>query len=156
MVSACTLACGLMPAAICYRHFVPGGILVLVKTFSHLPKFPSIEIAPPPTEWSRRASPYTTACMLFPYWPADKAAAFRDLRARGAFLVSTERIPGKHLHAKIHSLRGNPCRLRWPAEDLPSISRNGEPVKFTISGRDLLYDTEEGAVYEIEGGDQKW
>ena len=92
---------------------------------------------------------------LFPYWPEDKAAAFRDLRARGAFLVSAERIPGKRIHAKIHSLRGNPCRLRWNAEDLPRISRNGEPVKFTINGRDLLFDTEEGAVYEIEGGDQK-
>ena len=85
--------------------------------------------------------------------PNDKAAAFRDLRARGAFLVSAERIPGKHLHAKIHSLRGNRCRLRWTAEEFPKISRNGEPVKFTIEGRDLLFDTQEGAVYEIEGGD---
>ena len=92
---------------------------------------------------------------LFPYWPADKAAAFGDLRARGAFLVSAEQVPGKRLHAKIHSLRGNPCRLRWTSEDLPIISRNGEPVKFTISGRDLLFDTEEGGVYEIQSGDQK-
>jgi len=92
---------------------------------------------------------------LFPYWPEDKTAAFRDLRARGAFLVSAERIPGQRLHAKIHSLRGNPCRLRWNGEDLPKISRNGEPVKFTTKGRDLHFDTEVGAVYEIEGGDQK-
>ena len=92
---------------------------------------------------------------LFPYWPEDKAAAFRDLRARGAFLVSAERIPGKRLHAKIHSLRGNPCRLRWNGQDLPKISRNGEPVKFTTKGRDLLFGTQAGAVYEIEGGDQK-
>ncbi len=86
---------------------------------------------------------------LFPYWPEDKAAAFRNLRARGAFLVSAERAPGTKLRATIHSLRGNPCRLRWNQAGTPKISHKGEAVSFVLEGRDLVFDTQADAVYEV-------
>ena len=87
---------------------------------------------------------------LFPFWPEDKAAAFGDLRARGAFLISAERAPGTKLRATIHSLRGNRCRLRWKEAGSPTISRNGESVSFVVEGRDLVFDTQAGAVYYVE------
>jgi hypothetical protein len=89
---------------------------------------------------------------LFPFWPEDKAAAFRDLRARGAFLVSAERMPGRPLRATIQSLRGNQCQLRWKEAGTPQVSRNGEPVPFVLAGQDLIFDTEPGASYLIEEG----
>ena len=87
---------------------------------------------------------------LFPYWPEDKAAAFHDLRARGAFLVSAERAPGTKLRATIHSLRGNTCRLRWNQAGSPTILQKGEPVPFVVEGRDLVFDTQAGAVYSVD------
>ena len=89
---------------------------------------------------------------LFPYWPEDKEAAFRDLRARGAFLVSAERAPGTPMRATIHSLQGNSCRLRWQEAGAPVISRDGKPVPYVIEGRDLIFDTEPGAVYQVVEG----
>jgi hypothetical protein len=87
---------------------------------------------------------------LFPYWPEDKEAAFRDLRARGAFLVSAEHAPEAPMKATIHSLIGNPCHLRWQEAGTPKVSQNGKPVPFVVEGRDLIFDTEPGVVYEIE------
>ena len=87
---------------------------------------------------------------LFPFWPDDKKAAFRDLRARGAFLVSAEYVPGTPLRATIRSLRGNPCRLRWQEAGSPRILRNNAPVPFVVEGRDLVFETESGAVYQVE------
>jgi hypothetical protein len=87
---------------------------------------------------------------LFPYWPEDKEAAFRDLRARGAFLVSAEHAPEAPMKAIIHSLNGNPCHLRWQEAGTPKVSQNGKPVVFVVEGRDLIFDTEPGVVYEIE------
>lgn len=90
------------------------------------------------------------AIRLFPFWPEDKSAAFQNLRARGAFLVSAERIPGKEPRATIHSLKGNRCSLRWQEADMPSISINGKPVKFVLEGRNLIFETKPGAVYQVE------
>jgi hypothetical protein len=87
---------------------------------------------------------------LFPYWPGDKEAAFRDLRARGAFLVSAEHAPDAPLKATIQSLHGNPCHLRWQEAGTPMVSQNGKPVPFSVEGRDLIFDTEPDLVYEIE------
>ncbi|MCP4313364.1 MAG: hypothetical protein GY790_19065 [Bacteroidetes bacterium] len=87
---------------------------------------------------------------LFPFWPEDKEAVFHDIRARGAFLVSAEHAPEAPLRATIHSLKGNPCHLRWQAAGTPKVSQNGKPVPFVVEGRDLIFDTDPGVIYEIE------
>ena len=87
---------------------------------------------------------------LFPFWPENKEAAFRDLRARGAFLVSAEHAPDSPLKATIYSLKGNPCHLRWQKAGTHKVSQNGKPVPFDVEGRDLIFDTDPGVVYEIE------
>jgi hypothetical protein len=87
---------------------------------------------------------------LFPFWPKDKEASFQDLRARGAFLVSARTAPGEPVKATIHSLKGNPCRLRYKTAHTPRISQNGKPVPFVVHGSDLVFDTDPGVVYEIE------
>jgi hypothetical protein len=87
---------------------------------------------------------------LFPYWPETKEASFSDLRARGAFLVSASHAPGTALKASIRSLRGNTLRLRWQKTGNPGISESGNPVSFVVEGRDLVFETQKGLVYEIE------
>ena len=92
---------------------------------------------------------------LFPFWPEDKEAAFCDLRARGAFLVSAEYAPDAPMKTTIRSLKGNPCHLRWQKAGTPKVIKNGKPVPFVFEGRDLVFDTEPGGEYQIEEGDGK-
>jgi hypothetical protein len=50
---------------------------------------------------------------IFPGMPAEwKSASYDNLRAEGAFLVSAIRNEGKTSWVKIHSLAGEPCRIR--------------------------------------------
>ena len=50
---------------------------------------------------------------VFPAMPAEwKEAAFHDLRAEGAFLVSAARCNGKTRWVRIKSLTGEPCKVR--------------------------------------------
>jgi hypothetical protein len=55
---------------------------------------------------------------IFPAAPAAwKEAAFHDLRAEGAFLVSAVRRGGKTVMVRVKSLAGEPARLRVDIED---------------------------------------
>jgi hypothetical protein len=55
---------------------------------------------------------------LFPNWPRNRDAAFRTLRAVGAFLVSARLSGGDIRELTIHSEAGGDCRLRnpWPGQ----------------------------------------
>ena len=88
---------------------------------------------------------------LFPAWPREMAARFRDLPARGGFLVSASWQPGESLQATITSLAGEACRVRWNEDLLPSITCAGISVEFLHEGKDLLFSTEKGHSYEIHG-----
>lgn len=57
---------------------------------------------------------YAGAIRLFPNWPEDKDAAFRDLRAAGAFLVSAEMKDGKVTGVDIRSERGGKLKIFSP------------------------------------------
>ena len=54
---------------------------------------------------------------LFPAAPLAGHFAFHSLRARGAFLVSSEFRDGEVPYALVQSLRGNPCRVANPFGD---------------------------------------
>lgn len=90
---------------------------------------------------------------LFPCWPEDQKAAFRDLPARGGFMVSAERAPSMGIRAAITSLAGEPCRLRWEAERLPSIRCRGRSVAARREGRDVVFATHAGRGYRIRQND---
>jgi hypothetical protein len=57
---------------------------------------------------------------LFPNWPREREAAFRSLRAVGAFLVSASLRGGEVRDLTIHSEAGGECRLRnpWPGKTI--------------------------------------
>jgi hypothetical protein len=80
---------------------------------------------------------------LFPAWPPHLPAAFRELPARGGFVVTADWRPDRGLHATIQSGDACECRVRWPA-DLPSprvtvagadtpVARDDATVRFAMS-----------------------
>ena len=86
---------------------------------------------------------------LFPAWPKDKRACFRDLPARGAFLVSACWDPQAGLSARILSRAGGDCRIRWREGALPAVTRDERPVEVRRKGRALVFATEPDGVYNL-------
>ena len=86
---------------------------------------------------------------LFPYWPLDKSASFSTLRARNGFIISAAWDPKIGMFAKIKSLKGNNCRIRWEGKKRPLITLDNDPVSFNIEGRDIVFETLPDAEYEL-------
>ena len=66
---------------------------------------------------------------VFPVWPRDRDARFGQLRAYGAFLISSELLGGQVQYVIIESERGRSCTMRspWPGREVV-VSANGEQV----------------------------
>ena len=88
---------------------------------------------------------------VFPGWPRDVKASFRDLRAEGAFLVSASWADGKVAAWQVKSEAGGICRL-YPAWDGPVTVTDKEgnaiPVKAEAEGA-LSFETQAGQSYAI-------
>ena len=63
---------------------------------------------------------------VFPAWPADKPAAFENLRAQGGFLVSSELADQKVRRVTVVSTVGGKLRLASPWPGGISVRRDGE------------------------------
>ena len=93
---------------------------------------------------------------LFPVWPNDQDARFGNLRAVGAFLVSSELKQGEVSYVLVKSERGRPCNvlIPWPEEKQVKVVRhNGEqesPVVVRRNGKELSFDTVSGCVYLLQ------
>lgn len=84
---------------------------------------------------------------LFPALP-DRwhDAAFEDLRAEGAFLVSSRLHAGEVLYVRIASERGGLCRLRNPWGDTTvTVASSNATVR--LGGETIEFATEPGAQY---------
>ena len=92
---------------------------------------------------------------VFPAWPDAweyKEAVFADLRAEGAFLVSSRRSRDGVLWVGIYSERGGVCKLinPWPGADVQVIRLpSGEPVAYRSEGGLIVFDTEERNNFRI-------
>ena len=86
---------------------------------------------------------------LFPYWPMHQTASFDGLRARNGFLVSASWDPKSGMSAKIKSLNGKQCSIRWERDETPVIKHNGKVVSFKRKGRDIVFNTLTHAEYEL-------
>ncbi len=76
---------------------------------------------------------------VFPVWNKEKDAVFQDLRAEGAFLVSSRLLDGDVQYIKITSEQGRDCNILnpWDAKTL-SIIRNGKDTKVDVGERFTL------------------
>jgi hypothetical protein len=77
---------------------------------------------------------------LFPNWPLEKRAAFRDLRAVGAFLVGAECSGGRVGEVKIFSEVGGELSLVNPWSGAVRIVREGRPDA-VLEGKRIVFAT---------------
>jgi len=96
---------------------------------------------------------------LFPDWPASHDASFTRLRAKGAFVVSSELKGGRVLSATIASEKGGTLRLAdpWSAGSVRVVQASdeegeGRPVRFTLTGGVISFRTTPGATYRVTSG----
>ncbi len=77
---------------------------------------------------------------LFPAWPQDQNASFGTLRARGAFLVSSELKDGKVQQVEITSERGRDCTVvnPWPGQKVRLIRGDKSEI---LSGERFTFKT---------------
>jgi alpha-L-fucosidase 2 len=86
---------------------------------------------------------------LFPVWPKDRDARFDQLRAYGAFLVSSDFTHGQVGALTIESEKGRQCTLQnpWPGKSLV-LARNGR-VAETLTGERVTFQTSPGEHISI-------
>ena len=79
---------------------------------------------------------------VFPVWPKDHDAKFVNLRAGGAFLVSSELKDGEVTYVSIKSEKGKDCQIvsPWPDQKV-QLFRNGQPEEI-LSGARFLFKTQ--------------
>ena len=81
---------------------------------------------------------------VFPAWPGDQPARFANLRATGAFLVSSEYRDGKVRYVAIESERGRGCTVQNPWPDMTvTLHRNGAASE-EVSGARFTFKTVPG------------
>ncbi|MHC4638685.1 MAG: glycosyl hydrolase family 95 catalytic domain-containing protein [Planctomycetota bacterium] len=87
---------------------------------------------------------YSKIIRLFPTWPEDMPARFANLRAVGAFLVSSAYNRRQVQYVLIYSEKGRDCVLQnpWPGKKI-SIYRNSSKAQ-TLSGDTVTLKTTAG------------
>jgi hypothetical protein len=102
------------------------------------------------------------AVRLFPDWPASHDASFTRLRAKGAFVVSSELRAGRVRSATVTSEAGGTLRLADPWSDgrvrvvqVGGDEGEGRAVRFTLSGGVISFRTQPGATYRVTNGEEE-
>ena len=86
---------------------------------------------------------------VFPCWNRNSDASFENLRADGAFLVSSCLEKGKLTSLKIKSLAGRKCTVE--CDNVISVVRvhDKKKIKFKVSDNSISFNTESGCEYVI-------
>ena len=86
---------------------------------------------------------------FFPVWPKEKTARFGNLRAVGAFLVSSGYQRGEVQYAFIESQQGRDCTVLnpWPGKQV-SLYRNGTKSE-TLAGGRFTFKTHKGETIAL-------
>jgi alpha-L-fucosidase 2 len=84
---------------------------------------------------------FTGVLRLFPVWPKDRGASFGNLRAYGAFLVSSTFRDGRVYALSLLSEKGRDCVLAnpWPGQSVV-LYRNGQKAE-TLNGDRIKFST---------------
>jgi hypothetical protein len=87
---------------------------------------------------------YEGILRVFPCWDHARDASFSQLRAYGAFLVSSRIKDGRVASVRLISEKGRPCNMEnpWPGEKVQLV-RNGRPAQ-VLSGTRLHFITSPG------------
>lgn len=115
------------------------------KTSSGLPEDPEQSSTVPETINEMLCMSHRQVLRVFPVWPMTKDARFLNLRAEGAFLVSSALKGGVVQAVKITSERGRDCTLvnPWPGKAIV-VYQNGNKLE-TLQGERVVMKTQAGA-----------
>jgi hypothetical protein len=93
---------------------------------------------------------------VFPVWPADRDASFKRLRAKGAFVVSSEQKGGRVLSIRVLSEKGLPLSIKNPwaprmlqATEIDSAGNTVAPVSCTLAADVASCPTSPGKTYAL-------
>lgn len=86
---------------------------------------------------------------LFPVWDLRQDAAFRNLRADGAFLVSASLSGGRLGTVEIVSEKGRACRVQPPYPASLQIRQNGHEIPYETRNGVFIFETEPNQTYEM-------
>lgn len=91
--------------------------------------------------------------LFFPNWMASKPGYFRNLRAKGAFVVSADYVPTKTANISIYSEKGSLCKVRspWPGKQV-LVYENGTALSPAVTGDIYSFPTQAGATYTLAEG----
>ncbi len=84
---------------------------------------------------------------VFPCWDKKMSASFENLRADGAFLVSSELKNGLITSLKIKSLKGRTCFVECSDIINVIIKSDENPIGFNKEGNTVSFETEAGEEY---------
>ncbi|MCP4644440.1 MAG: hypothetical protein GY851_28615 [bacterium] len=89
---------------------------------------------------------------VFGVWPRTRDARFVDLRAQGAFLVSSELAAGTVTYVRIASERGRPCVLVNPWPGGQAVVKRTDGTETVMTGDCLSFDTVPGETLLVLPG----
>ena len=114
------------------------------KTSSGLPEDPEQCSTVPETLNEMLCMSHGQVLRVFPVWPKSKDARFLNLRAEGAFLVSSSLKGGSVQFVRISSERGRDCTIvnPWPGK-AADVYRDGKKLD-TLKGERLVIKTTAG------------
>ena len=93
---------------------------------------------------------YEGVLRIFPNWVQNKDASFHNLRAYGAFLVSSSLKNGRVEAVELTSEKGKTCTMEnpWPTEDV-TLWRNGQKAE-TLTGKYITFSTSEKEFIKLK------
>ena len=82
---------------------------------------------------------------------SEKIASFNNLRAYGAFVISSSLKKGKISYVKLVSEKGRPCLMEnpWPGKKVQLI-RNNKKAEI-LEGDSFSFQTKENEVIQLSG-----
>jgi hypothetical protein len=98
---------------------------------------------------------HENAIRVFPDWSLHRDASFTQLRADGAFLVSSELRQGKIAFVRIRSEKGRDCTIvnPWPERGLrvtEETPTDAQEIKVRHSGARYHFKTRSGVSYRVD------
>ncbi|MEI6810018.1 MAG: hypothetical protein WCN95_14975 [bacterium] len=119
------------------------------RTDSHLPRGLEDSSIVPGTINEMLCMSHRQVLRVFPVWPKEKNARFWNLRAEGAFLVSSALKGGKIPFVKIISEKGRDCTMvnPWAGKSV-DVYCAGKKVE-TLRGDRFVMKTTPGSIYML-------
>jgi hypothetical protein len=92
---------------------------------------------------------YEGIVRIFPNWNHSKDASFNNLRAYGAFVISSSLKKGKISYVKLVSEKGRPCIMEnpWPGKKVQLI-RNNKKAEI-LEGENFSFPTRENEMIQL-------